>query len=92
MKCGKRTVAAFLLAVSLLVFPQGPVFPSTKPVKGGSKEIALRDPVDRALRLSVRISGARKEARRASYFKSVARQRMARKNRSTGPPLPSSER
>jgi hypothetical protein len=92
MRPGTRTVAAVLLAVFLLVLPPERAYPSMKPVKGGPKDTALGDPVDRSLRLSVRISGARKEAKRASYFKSVARQRMARKNRATGAPPRSSAR
>ncbi|MGZ9163481.1 MAG: hypothetical protein ACXW4J_10715 [Candidatus Deferrimicrobiaceae bacterium] len=88
MECGYRTWRwAVLAAVSLLLFGAtsgfgepgslrrgGPVFES-----GGGKSI----------RLSLKISGAKKRKRQVSFYKSVARQTRIR---STGDQAPSSGR
>lgn len=79
-----RIPATALVAAFLIVLFQDRCYPSTIQPGTGPKESVQKDPVERSLRLSVRLYGARKDGKRASYFKSVARQRMTRRYRTEG--------
>ena len=87
----RGTGAAVLAAVLLLLPVRGPGEAWGASAERMGKEHVLVEPADRSLRLSARIAGARNEEKRASYYKSVARQRRAR-NRGGGPPRKANER
>jgi hypothetical protein len=71
MERGLRTWTA-LLAASLLLCAAAPGFAQAgSPPRGG---IALDSGGGTSIRLSIRISGAKKRNRQVSFYKSVARQ------------------
>lgn len=78
MKHGYRTWA--VLAASLLLCATAPVFVEAggSPRRGGP---ALESGSGKSIRLSIKISAAKKRKRQVSFYKSVARQA---KLRSTG--------
>jgi hypothetical protein len=78
MDRGHRTLA-LLAAVSLLLFASATGFGETGSLRRGGS--AIESGGGNSIRLSLKISGAKKRKRQISFYKSVARQS---KIRSTG--------